>query len=83
MSEKKPHRWKPTYNPEDILTVINKGEELKTSTIKKRLSEKDNIYETVSKEWFRISLVKLEKAELIGRVNKEDEVAVYWKLQDE
>lgn len=82
MSEKKPHRWQPTYNTEDILTVINKGEELKTSTIKKRLAEKDNRYETVSKEWFRIALGKLEKAELILRVNKEDEVAVYWKLKD-
>jgi len=81
---KKPHRWKPTYNPETILKVFSPGEELKTATIKKRLSELNPAYEKPTKEWYRKALLKLWLTYgYVEKVKKEDEIADYWRITEE
>lgn len=78
-SDKKPHRWTPTYNSEDILQVLPTEGEIKTATVKKRLAEIDSKYSDVTKEWFRKALIKLSSLGKVERIEKEDEKAVYWR----
>ena len=73
--EGRPHRFKQTYDPEEILKVLPAEGELKTATIKKRLSELNELYAKPSKEWYRKALDKLVKAGMVEKVKKEDDIA--------
>jgi hypothetical protein len=82
--------FQKTFDAGDILTVMSPCEELRTVTIQKRLSEdirltskKRKQYKSVSKDWVRMSLIKLSEIGVVEKVKKEDDIADYWKVKED
>lgn len=81
--KKEPHRFPQKYNPQNILLVLLKTREKKTSVIKSDLVEIIPEYETASLKWFTRGSMKLESEGLVKRIKKQKDIAYYWVITPE
>jgi Fe2+ or Zn2+ uptake regulation protein len=79
--EKQPRGFQRAWDRDKVLEVLSlQDKELKTSTLKKRVVEKYPEYEAATLKWFKEMLYKSVEEGKVTKINKEDDVAIYWKL---
>ena len=83
MSGTKKGGFQRVFNEIDILDVLsNEKNELRTSTILKRLAERESNYEGRTHRGLAITLNKMAEKHIVQKIKKEDEIADYWIITD-
>jgi hypothetical protein len=79
--EKRPRGFQRVWDHDKVLEVLSlQNTELKTSTLKKRVVEKYPEYEAATLKWFKEMLYKSVEDGKVNKINKEDDIALYWQV---